>query len=130
MKQDPKPEIAAAFSEIACNFEALKVLVPTVAKAGALMVAAIKDGGKIMFCGNGGSAADSQHLAAELVGRHLKERPAIAAIALTTDTSALTVLGKDYSYDHVFERQLISSGAIPNPPVNSPPNNVVVSRST
>jgi len=62
--------------------------------------------GKILFCGNGGSAADAQHFAAELVGRFYVERRALAAIALTTDTSVLTCLGNDYSYDIIFSRQL------------------------
>lgn len=66
----------------------------------------IAGGGKILLCGNGGSAADAQHIAAEFVGRFLKERDAWAAIALTTDTSALTAIGNDYGFDHVFSRQV------------------------
>ncbi len=66
----------------------------------------LRAGGKILFCGNGGSAADAQHFAAELIGRFYLERHAIPAIALTTDTSILTCLGNDYSYDIVFARQL------------------------
>ncbi|MBF0490847.1 MAG: D-sedoheptulose 7-phosphate isomerase, partial [Candidatus Omnitrophica bacterium] len=65
---------------------------------------------KLFFCGNGGSAADSQHIAAEFVGRFQKERKAWPAIALTTDTSALTALGNDYSFDIVFSRQLEALG--------------------
>jgi len=67
-------------------------------------------GGKILICGNGGSAADSQHIAAELVGRFKKERRAIAAVALTSDTSILTCLGNDYGFDRVFERQVEALG--------------------
>lgn len=67
-------------------------------------------GGKVLFFGNGGSAADAQHLAAELVGRYLKDRPALAACALTTDTSALTAIANDYGYDRVFERQVRGMG--------------------
>lgn len=67
-------------------------------------------GGKILICGNGGSAADSQHIAGELVGRFKKERRAIAAVALTTDTSILTCLGNDYGFDFVFERQVEALG--------------------
>jgi len=67
-------------------------------------------GGKILICGNGGSAADSQHIAGEFVGRFKKERRAIAAIALTTDTSILTCLGNDYGFDRVFERQVEALG--------------------
>ncbi|MBU2575073.1 MAG: SIS domain-containing protein [Elusimicrobia bacterium] len=68
-------------------------------------------GGKILVCGNGGSAADSQHIAAELVGRFKKERRPVAAIALTTDTSVLTSLANDYGFDKVFERQVLALGA-------------------
>jgi len=70
----------------------------------------IKVGHKIMLCGNGGSAADSQHIAAELIGRFEKERRSMAAIALTTDTSALTAIGNDYGYDQVFARQVEGLG--------------------
>ncbi len=66
----------------------------------------IRQGGKILICGNGGSAADSQHFAAELVGRFLMERRALPAISLTTDTSNLTAIGNDYGYDQVFVRQV------------------------
>jgi D-sedoheptulose 7-phosphate isomerase len=67
-------------------------------------------GGKILICGNGGSAADSQHIAGEFVGRFKRERRAIAAVALTTDTSILTCLGNDYGFDRVFERQVEALG--------------------
>jgi D-sedoheptulose 7-phosphate isomerase len=70
----------------------------------------IKAGHKIMLCGNGGSAADSQHIAAELIGRFEKERQSIAAFALTTDTSALTAISNDYGYDQVFSRQIEGLG--------------------
>ena len=75
-----------------------------------ICVNAIRDGKKIIFCGNGGSAAQSQHLAAELVGRYKLERPAINAISLTVDTSNLTAIGNDYGYDAVFSRQLEGVG--------------------
>jgi len=71
---------------------------------------ALQQGGKIMFCGNGGSAADSQHLAAELVSKLSYDRPALNAIALTTDTSALTAIGNDYGYLYAFSRQLVAIG--------------------
>lgn len=67
-------------------------------------------GGKVMFCGNGGSAADAQHLAAELVGRFGHDRPALGAIALTTDSSILTALGNDYGFENVFARQVQALG--------------------
>ncbi|WP_298704489.1 D-sedoheptulose 7-phosphate isomerase [uncultured Veillonella sp.] len=71
---------------------------------------ALSNGNKILFCGNGGSAADSQHLAAELVGRFQKERLSLPAIALTTDTSILTAVGNDYGYDEIFKRQVAGLG--------------------
>ena len=64
-------------------------------------ITALANGHKLLICGNGGSAADAQHMAAELVGRFIKDRPALAAIALTTDTSALTAIANDYGYDEV-----------------------------
>ncbi|HUJ63374.1 MAG TPA: SIS domain-containing protein [Kofleriaceae bacterium] len=72
---------------------------------------AILAGHKVLLCGNGGSAADAQHIAAELVGRYVRERKPLAAIALTTDTSALTAIANDYGYDHVFARQVDALGA-------------------
>lgn len=70
----------------------------------------LERGNKVIFCGNGGSAADSQHLAAELMGRFLKDRNPLPAIALTVDTSALTAIGNDYGFDNVFSRQLRGIG--------------------
>lgn len=75
-------------------------------KAAQMAINTLKNGGKILLCGNGGSAADSQHIAAELTGRYKKERKGLCAIALTTDTSALTAIGNDYGYDSVFSRQV------------------------
>lgn len=74
------------------------------------IVESLRSGGKVMFCGNGGSAADSQHLAAELVGRQNYDRAPAAGLALTVDTSALTALGNDYGYDCVFARQVEALG--------------------
>ena len=79
-------------------------------KACETAVATLKAGGKILLCGNGGSAADAQHIAAELTGRYKTERGALAGIALTTDTSALTAIGNDYGYEFVFSRQLEALG--------------------
>lgn len=73
-------------------------------------VQSLQKGGKLMLCGNGGSAADSQHLAAEFTGRFSKDRPPIAAVALSTDTSALTCIGNDYSFNDIFSRQLQALG--------------------
>jgi D-sedoheptulose 7-phosphate isomerase len=82
---------------------------PTVAAAEA-MIASLRAGGKVLVCGNGGSASDAQHFAAELVGRFERERRALASIALTTDTSILTALANDYSYTRVFARQVEAIG--------------------
>jgi D-sedoheptulose 7-phosphate isomerase len=70
----------------------------------------LSNGNKLMVCGNGGSAADSQHIAAEFTGRFIKDRKPLAAIALSTDSSALTCIGNDYSFDEVFSRQLSGLG--------------------
>ncbi len=75
-----------------------------------LIAARLKAGGKVMICGNGGSAADAQHFAAELVNRFLMERRPYAAIALSTDTSILTAVGNDYGYEFVFEKQVQALG--------------------
>ena len=82
----------------------------TVARAAELLIASIKSGGKVLIFGNGGSAADAQHIAAELVNRLNYDRPPIAAIALTTDTSILTSVGNDSAFDDLFERQLRALG--------------------
>lgn len=80
-------------------------LVNSIQEAANLAITTLQNGGKILICGNGGSAADSQHIAAELTGRYKRERKGLSAIALTTDTSALTAIGNDYGYDFVFSRQ-------------------------
>ena len=79
-------------------------------KASEICTKSLKQNGKIMFCGNGGSAADSQHLSAELVSKLSYDRPALNAIALTTDTSAITAIGNDYGYLYSFSRQVESIG--------------------
>lgn len=80
--------------------------IPNINRCAELIYETLADGGKILICGNGGSAADAQHIAAEFVGRYETERKALPAIALTTDTSALTALANDYSYERVFSRQV------------------------
>jgi D-sedoheptulose 7-phosphate isomerase len=95
---------------VAANFVALQALDQEIVAACDLIKKSLRDGGKVMFCGNGGSAADSQHLAAELMGRFLIDRAPLAAVALTVDTSALTAIGNDYSYDEIFARQLRGIG--------------------
>ena len=89
---------------------AMEALAAPIAQAVEAMVASLLAGGKIMTCGNGGSAADSQHFAAELLNRFEKERPPLAAVALTTDTSTLTSIANDYSYDQVFAKQVAALG--------------------
>ena len=84
----------------------LKYIAGPLEIAANLCIKSLQDGGKILIFGNGGSAADAQHIAAELVGRYKVERKGLSAIALTTDTSALTSIGNDYGYNHVFDRQV------------------------
>jgi D-sedoheptulose 7-phosphate isomerase len=97
-------------SSVSKNFEALAELEPSVLAASELIKTTLRAGHKVIFCGNGGSAADSQHLAAELIGRFAFDRAPLAALALTVDTSALTAIGNDYSYDEIFARQLRGIG--------------------
>ena len=89
---------------------ALAAMAAPIEAATRRMVACLKAGGKVMACGNGGSAADSQHFAAELLNRFEKERPPLAAIALTTDTSTLTSIANDYRYEDVFAKQVQALG--------------------
>ena len=84
----------------------LEGLIPSICEVADALRACIARGGKILLMGNGGSAADSQHIAAEIVGRFKKERRGLPAIALTTDTSILTSVGNDYGYDFIFSRQV------------------------
>src|SRR5260221_11491565 len=81
------------------------------ARAGEAVAQALKSGKKALACGNGGSAADAQHFAAELVGRFERERPGLPAVSLTTDTSALTAIANDYDFDRVFSKQVEALGA-------------------
>ena len=91
-------------------FDALDGLDADIGAAAKLMSAALARGDKAMFCGNGGSAADSQHIAAELTGRFIDDRRPLAALALSVDTSALTCIANDYSFADVFDRQLRGLG--------------------
>ncbi len=95
---------------IAVKQEAEKILPEQVARGIVAMTDCLRAGGKVMACGNGGSAADAQHFAAELIGRFERERQELAAIALTTDTSILTAVGNDYSYDEIFSKQVRGLG--------------------
>jgi D-sedoheptulose 7-phosphate isomerase len=99
-----------ALAEHRSLFDGLAALGPNVERIGARLAAALQGGGKLMLCGNGGSAADSQHLAAELTGRLVDDRRPLAGLALSTDSSALTCIGNDYGFDAVFERQVRALG--------------------
>ena len=98
--------------EFSSHLEVINKVINTmendIEKASVIIVDALKNGNKILLCGNGGSAADAQHIAAELTGRYKTERRGLPGIALTTDTSALTAIGNDYGYDRVFDRQVES----------------------
>jgi D-sedoheptulose 7-phosphate isomerase len=99
--------------ESASNFNAIcddEALVERIAEVATVCVAALGRGNKILFAGNGGSAADSQHLAGELVSRFYYDRPGLPAVALTTDTSILTAIGNDYGYERIFARQIEALG--------------------
>lgn len=103
--------IKAHFNEsIATKMEAADYLAESIAQAGAVMTEALLRGNKIMACGNGGSAADSQHFSAELLNRYERERPPLPGLALSTDTSTLTSIGNDYSYEQVFSKQVMGLG--------------------
>ena len=103
--------VAAHFEEsIKAKQLAKEVLTDASAQAAQLMFEALANDGKILACGNGGSAADAQHFAAEMTGRFEKERMELAAVALTTDTSALTAIGNDYGFDHIFSKQVRALG--------------------
>ncbi|MEW6165128.1 MAG: phosphoheptose isomerase [Pseudomonadota bacterium] len=95
---------------LAAKQAALETMTSAIEAAVRLMAGALRAGGKVMACGNGGSAADSQHFAAELLNRFEKERPPLAAIALTTDTSTLTSIANDYAYEQVFAKQVQGLG--------------------
>ena len=104
-------QVASHFSDSAkLKREAAQVLAAPIARGIELMAGALRAGGKILACGNGGSAADAQHFAAELVNRFERERPPLAGPALTTDSSTLTSIGNDYGYEQVFEKQLRALG--------------------
>ncbi|MDA8127919.1 MAG: phosphoheptose isomerase [Betaproteobacteria bacterium] len=92
------------------KLDAAATLAPAIEQAARLMVHGLAQGGRILACGNGGSAADAQHFASEMINRFEQERPGLAAIALTTDTSTLTSIANDYAYDQVFARQVKALG--------------------
>jgi D-sedoheptulose 7-phosphate isomerase len=103
--------VASHFADSAkLKLDAAAALSAPIARAIEVMAGALRAGGKIISCGNGGSAADAQHFAAELVGRFERERPELPAISLSTDTSILTAVANDYSYEQVFAKQVRALG--------------------
>src|SRR5262245_28722705 len=103
--------VAAQFADsVKVKQESAKPLLEPVTRAGTLLADALRQGGKVLACGNGGSAADAQHFAAELVNRFEMERPPLAGIALTTDTSNLTSIANDYAWVQVFSKQVRALG--------------------
>jgi D-sedoheptulose 7-phosphate isomerase len=105
--------IATEFADAARLFATLetdRTVQDQLGAAAAATIASLAGGGKVLFCGNGGSAADAMHLAGELVGRLMLERRGLPAIALSADVSVITAIGNDYGYDRVFERQVIAHG--------------------
>ena len=103
--------IAAHFQEsIATKQAALETLVPAIDAAGSMLAQQLQDGGKVLSCGNGGSAGDAQHFSSELLNRFEMERPPLAAVALSTDTSTLTSIANDYAYNDIFSKQVAALG--------------------
>lgn len=98
-------------ASIAAKQATLAAALPALAQAARSLAAALADGRKVLACGNGGSAADAQHFAAELTGRYERERPGLPGIALTVDSSALTAIGNDYGFERVFAKQVEALGA-------------------
>ena len=86
--------------------KSIATMIPQIEEASKMVIETLKRGNRVLLCGNGGSAADAQHIAAELTGRYKVERRGLCAIALTTDTSALTAIGNDYGFDRIFDRQV------------------------
>jgi D-sedoheptulose 7-phosphate isomerase len=110
MKQADTDLVAAHLERHQVTFSDMARHVPLIAEIAARICGCLAAGRKVLICGNGGSAADSQHFAAELVGRFVTERRALAAIALSTDSSALTSVGNDYGFEQVFARQVEALG--------------------
>ena len=108
---DHQKRIKAHFADSArLKQEAADVMAPHIARAAGLFTDCLFADGKILSCGNGGSAADAQHFAAELIGRFERERPGLPAIALSTDTSVLTALANDYSFEQIYSKQVWALG--------------------
>lgn len=105
-----KNYIEKYFKTVSENFVKLENQSSEICLAVDSIVSSIKSGNKIIFCGNGGSASDAQHLATELIGRYKNDRDPLPAIAITTDTSALTAIGNDYGFENIFSRQITGIG--------------------
>jgi D-sedoheptulose 7-phosphate isomerase len=106
-----EPRIEKHFIDSAdLKYQAAQVLAKPIAMATEALLACVTNGGKVLVCGNGGSAADAQHFAAEFVGRYERERPELAAIALTTDSSILTAIANDYDFSQIFAKQVRALG--------------------
>jgi D-sedoheptulose 7-phosphate isomerase len=105
-----KKVIKEYLNAVSNNFKNLDSQIENISLAANLIIDSLKNENKIIFCGNGGSAADSQHLAAELVGRYKLNRDPLSAISLTVDTSAITAIANDFGYDEVFSKQLLGIG--------------------
>jgi D-sedoheptulose 7-phosphate isomerase len=109
---DPAQRIRTQFAESArLKQDAAEMLAPAIARAAGALTECLLADGKILACGNGGSASDAQHFAAEMVGRFERERPELPAISLATDTSILTAVGNDYSFEQIFAKQVRALGA-------------------
>lgn len=98
------------FDSADLKYAAAEVLTRPVSDAAQVMLNAITSGGKVLACGNGGSAGDAQHFAAEFVGRFERERPGLAALSMSTDTSILTAIGNDYAFDQIYAKQVQALG--------------------
>lgn len=107
---DLKKQIIDYFNDAESVLKATTNLSETIDASARLVISCLESGGTVFWCGNGGSAADSQHLAAELIGKFKLDRPPLRSIALTTDTSILTATGNDFGFEHVFSRQLQALG--------------------
>lgn len=110
MPTHPPRDAAAILGEAARSLQDVVSLAQTVERAAALVAQSLRTGGKVFFCGNGGSSSDAQHLAGEFLGRFLVERAPWAAIALPSNIAAMTAIGNDYGYEEVFARQLRGLG--------------------
>lgn len=112
---DPVTRVREHFAEsIATKQDAVEVISESIAAAGEIMAQSLLDDGKILSCGNGGSAGDSQHFSSELLNRFERERPGLPAMALTTDSSTLTSISNDYAYEEIFSKQVRALGREPD----------------